>query len=472
MIQLGKGQVSNITVYNSGAMVTRTARVSLQKGLNVVRFSELSQAYELAYEASSSFGKVISVCHESCLSLEYNGEYSGKIQELKRVQNQLKEQAALANRMQEFWSSNSKVGDKATDAELQARADFVKAKQLQLAAEIIDSDFKLNKITKELDELEKMANLATRSNTLSACVISIFAADVGEAQIFLSAYTSSASWQPLYRLEKDDEGITVQLQAKVTQNTQEDWCNLPISFVTGFPSRNSVVREFTPEYIGEDPVIFTKARMSAVQNDARPMMMSENSFDSSIEQTEGENTLEFSPAFDITVKQGFSAIIELNSYVIKASYEYRCFASVDTTVYLLAKILPQSFLAARASVYIKGVFVGATNVSGVMHELTLGREPRITIERIIGNRYKSNKLMGGNKTECDFKLKITSGKTQKVDINIIDRLPVSSNKSIEVTPTALSGGSFDPSTGKLEYALTLSPQDKKELKISYTITQK
>jgi hypothetical protein len=56
-----------------------------------------------------------------------------------------------------------------------------------------------------------------------------------------------------------------------------------------------------------------------------------------------------------------------------------------------------------------------------------------------------------------------------VDIRLHDQIPLSQNSNIEVSAVELSGGNLDPATGKIRWDLKISPQETREIILTYTV---
>ncbi|KAF9077130.1 hypothetical protein BDP27DRAFT_1413583 [Rhodocollybia butyracea] len=112
------------------------------------------------------------------------------------------------------------------------------------------------KLRKEEEELnEEIAQEKTRivierqrqSNSMLCMQVSIglFAENEGEVELDLVYAVTSANWEAVYdirvNLESKDSPVTLLYKAAITQNTGEDWTNVPLTLETATPSYGLVI---------------------------------------------------------------------------------------------------------------------------------------------------------------------------------------------------------------------------------------
>jgi uncharacterized protein (TIGR02231 family) len=102
--------------------------------------------------------------------------------------------------------------------------------------------------------------------------------------------------------------------------------------------------------------------------------------------------------------------------------------------------------------------------------LSLGTDNNITVKREKRKDFTSRKVIGANKTETfSFLISVRNNKASAVKLTVNDQVPVSSNSSITVEVTELTGGKHDIGTGKVRWDLELKPQEKKDMVLTYTV---
>jgi uncharacterized protein (TIGR02231 family) len=134
----------------------------------------------------------------------------------------------------------------------------------------------------------------------------------------------------------------------------------------------------------------------------------------------------------------------------------------------------QSLLSGEATLYFENTFVGKSmlNVNQLTDTLTisLGTDPGILVKREKRKDFTSKKVIGANKTDTySFLVTVRNNKSNAIQITVNDQIPVSSNSSITVETSELSGGKVNNETGIVKWDIDLKPQEKKELVLTYSV---
>ncbi len=77
----------------------------------------------------------------------------------------------------------------------------------------------------------------------------------------------------------------------------------------------------------------------------------------------------------------------------------------------------------------------------------------------------------GSKTResLSYEITIRDTKPEAITISVEDRIPVSSDESIKVTPKDISGGKLDKETGIITWDLVLKSNETKKLRIDFEV---
>ena len=155
-------------------------------------------------------------------------------------------------------------------------------------------------------------------------------------------------------------------------------------------------------------------------------------------------------------------------------------------VYREAEI-PNPFAAPLHSgpveVFVDGALLATSSVDfvdrGGLLRLGLGVEERLRVARNARVEEGSAGLLGGSTTvDHHVTIDVASSLGHPVEIEVIDRIPVTSDKDIEVklvssTPVAaklLPGDRDDPVRGGLSWKIKVSPGEKQRIEIHYRVT--
>ncbi len=102
--------------------------------------------------------------------------------------------------------------------------------------------------------------------------------------------------------------------------------------------------------------------------------------------------------------------------------------------------------------------------------ISLGRDRNIQVSRNKVEEFNRKRSIGANFTESrGFTIQIRNRKSQAIKITVIDQIPVSVVSDIIVTPSQLSGGILDISTGKISWEFILNPQEQRDIAFQYEV---
>jgi TonB-dependent SusC/RagA subfamily outer membrane receptor len=162
---------------------------------------------------------------------------------------------------------------------------------------------------------------------------------------------------------------------------------------------------------------------------------------------------------------------------LNADFEYQAIPSLSENVFLIGKI--SNWYKAELSdgdvnVYLENSYVGKSLINTEQFKDTLdisfGIDNNLSIKRERIAEYTENQFIGSNRKETiGFKITTRNNKPYPVTTKIIDQIPVSTNREIQVEPLVISGGKLDVETGKIVWELTLNPNESKDFIIKYSV---
>ncbi len=153
---------------------------------------------------------------------------------------------------------------------------------------------------------------------------------------------------------------------------------------------------------------------------------------------------------------------------------------VDYKYYAVPKLIEEAFLTAEitnrkqlnlqsglSKIYFKGTYTGDAYIDGQNVEdtlqLSLGRDKDIVIER--SSKYNTNDRMvtGSKKEYINWEILARNTKSAAVQLVVIDQIPVSARKSVEIELLEAPGAKYDSETGEIKWELLLKANDKAQL---------
>ncbi|MAO16174.1 mucoidy inhibitor MuiA family protein [Muricauda ruestringensis] len=245
-------KIKEVTVYQNGAQITRTASCLLQEGSNEVIFTGLSHKIDESSIQISGLGSV------SILSIAYNINYLEKSEsnpKIKEWENQIKaleeEISLLKNTIagleeeEKVITSNRIVNGDSQVLDLERMKQigaYYRERITEIKNEIFKTNLNINTYNLEINDLrQQLAEANNGSQTPQGEITITFDAPITTTlNATLSYLVKDAGWVPNYDIKSSGLNAPISLAYKgnVYQNTGQDWKNVKISLSTGNPQYN------------------------------------------------------------------------------------------------------------------------------------------------------------------------------------------------------------------------------------------
>lgn len=241
--------IKDVTLYQQGVLVSRTARSIIPKGKSTLIFSGLSSKIDTkSIQAKiSNGGTIVSVTH----NIDYlnknkvSKEVSVLEQNRKRIEDSLKILKSFKTvyyNEREMILSNKSIGGKngVNVTDLQTAATFFRNRlsEIETKLNLIDRrtyQLRLNMmdIAKQLAELNAQLDMPS-----SVVKVVVSSEKQMEGNVKLEYIIDEAGWTPNYdvRIKDVDSPLSLTYKAKVFQNTGEEWKDVNMTLSTGNPS--------------------------------------------------------------------------------------------------------------------------------------------------------------------------------------------------------------------------------------------
>jgi len=162
---------------------------------------------------------------------------------------------------------------------------------------------------------------------------------------------------------------------------------------------------------------------------------------------------------------------------LDAFYSYESVPKLSENVFLIGKITDwykADLLEGFMNVFLENSFVGKSKLDPKEFTDTLkisfGVDNNLLIKRERLSEFSESQLLGLNKRETiAYKLLVRNNKTYAINLKLMDQIPVSTTKEIQVESVEISGGLLDSKTGKVSWDLKLDAGESKELLIKYSV---
>lgn len=507
-LRINNSEIKEVKIYQTGAMVTRSAKALVNPGNQEVVIDGLSPYINPQSINLKGTGDV------TILSVNFMNDYlketrkSKEITELEDLQDSLtnnikyiQNRNYALNETMSLLMANKSVGGHNNGVladELELVVEYFNKKMILLKDEILENQNKEKKIQDQLNKVNnQLANVRTKNNQTEGNIVVRVDAKQKTSISFEFSYVigSNVSWVPFYDLRSKNVNspMDVVYKAKVNQSTNEDWNNVKLKLSTGNPAEGGAKPQLSPWYL-----YFYELRqqyqMDGIRKDAMmaPAMISSTE---AVEKKENNNegrVLEWTQtvvnqnqlASEYEIMAPYSIPsnqtcyqVEIQKYTINSTYEYVSTPKLDVDAFLTARLTGWENLSltpGEANVYFDGAYVGGTwinpNETNDTLVVSLGRDKRIILKREKLKELSSNKLFGGTKERSFvYELTVKNAKSEALTIVLEDQIPITNDKEIDIKVNELSSGELDASTGFVKWKITLQPGETTKKKLGFTV---
>ena len=510
-----ESKITGVTVFLSGAQVTREASVSLPAGSRTIVFENLTQYINkssLQIKANNDAITILSVGHK--VNYLESHENDQRIAVLKDSLEKIRFNLDIRNSHQIVYkeektmllANKSIAGEQnGVDIEdLMEMADFYRERLQEIETKLLDirtSKTNLNKIISRLNKELKNAN-SPQGKYTSDVIVKVAAKVKSTTKFELSYITNNASWSPKYDIRTKDinEPIALTYKAEIAQNTGFDWKKVNIKLSTGNPSIKNTQPVVSPWHLAYyNDYKAKKNRAKGRTQNAQAYAEASDDYSnqgSSLEDydkmfySEGLSSADFTSvtqsnvnttfkiALPYTIKSnGESELIEIQNYDLPVGYQYFSAPKTDKDAFLLANIIEWGdyyLLPGYANVYFEGTYIGEsylnTNTTDDTLAVSMGRDKGIVITREkIKDFCKNARFAGKKKSTRGYEIKVRNNKPKAIEIEIVDQIPLSKIKEIEVEVLENSSAEYDETTGKLIWKLTIQPGEIAEVSFKFQV---
>jgi uncharacterized protein (TIGR02231 family) len=499
-------KINEVTVFLHGAQINRQARINVSKGMTTLAFRELpvnmdpqsiqargegnfvilSLLQQVNYLAGARKTEGVQALQDTLRMLE------GKVAQIGGRQSVLKGEEDMLTANRSLGGGDRTI----TVAELKLAADFyrerltgIRKDQIRLTTENTLLTQKIEKVRNQLNTLNADINKPT-----SEILVNISAAENSAITLWISYTVYDAGWFPVYDIRAKDVQNPVDLyyNARVFQNTGEDWDRVSVKLSTANPQQRGEKPVLQPWYVDfEQPVtlneVVTVGNRELKSAMAAPVAQDERAEEAAqaaataaslTEVSENQTNLEFSISvpYDIP-SDNKQYTIGIQESRLPAVYEYFCAPKLDREAFLVARITGWenlNLLSGEINLFFEGTYVGksALNVRNTTDtlDLSLGRDKSIIVTRVKMKDFTEQRTIGSNIRESRaWEISVRNTKKQALNLRLEDQLPVSMNKDISLEQQEYSGGTYDKETGRVVWRLKLEPSQEKKLRLSFAI---
>lgn len=500
--KLATSRVTAVTVYPNSALVTREVEVPTGKGTLEVVVTPLppQTVNSSLYTEGSDDIRVLATRFRTRQLMEDTREDVRKLEdELKQLQ-MAKEKlesdmtAVRANMLMVTKMENYTAVTTAASAE---KAALNSDSAIALAKYVMDTRREHSKelvgLQQQVQANQEKTEFARRQlgeltsgsrRTEQDAVIVVDKTDAAAGKVRLHYLVNAASWLPQYKIRAGmtaKEPLHVEYLAAVIQHTGEDWSRVNLVLSTAQPTLNAAPPDLHALNVtvlargSGAPTVPTSMDLGERSRNLRTQ--AQKDFNAK-KQSSGEGLVNTAAALDqswellnpeaavkrgcaLAVREGPSVmyhlaraltvpsrndeqIIEVARLEMKPAYYYKAVPVLTTHVYRLADLTNNSqlvLLPGEATMYIGTDFVGQMNLPlvavGEQFTVGFGVDPQLQVQRQMID--KSRSTQGGNQVlRYEYRILASSYKSEKVKLQVWDRLPHAESDTVGVSLTKTS----------------------------------
>lgn len=505
-----QSEITDVTVYQNGAKITNRATVSLKAGTNEIVVRNIPANIDQNSLQAQLLGNVVLLSATS-RTTKLEDEHlpqktrvlNDSLELLSRKVVWLNSEKAILEGELQVISSNQNLGGKEESVSVEeiikltnfyrSRVTDIKKKIFHADGDILGLNKKIKRIQERLQELSY-----SERKTIGEVVLSVSASKATSAKLRLSYLTYQASWSPIYdiRAGKAEGPVNLVYKANVAQSTGLNWENVNLTISTGNPQANNNRPIMYPWYINfYQPITYQeqnlrKSKAAPMQNmyqssvAKEEMVLGDAEFDEvpTIAYGVGVKSTRISAQYEIDVPQNIPSdnkvhMVAMKEYELSSKFLYHAVPKLDAGTYLIAKVADYgnyNLLAGQANLFFEGMYIGQsylnpiTTVDSMM--LSLGRDDKIIVKRNQLTDLTNRQTVGANVKETKaYEISVRNNNNFKIELDLMDQVPVAQNKDIEVKVEEVDGAKYNEVAGSIIWKLNIKPGETKKVKFVYTV---
>jgi uncharacterized protein (TIGR02231 family) len=491
-------RIDAVTVYPMGAEVVRVAKVQLEKGDHVIRFSDLpAGAVEgsIRVEGSAS-GKIEIGSVDTRRMFVPRADAEAVASERRQIEDEIEAlrdsravaeaevqaaeaQKALITNLTQLPTRPAPPAGASQGEDWTAVLALISAGSAEAQKALQAAQIRIRETDRKIEDLDKkLGTLAPEESERTEAKVFVTAQSALEADITVRYQVAHASWTPLYdvRLASGAKTVAPKIdlsrRASISQKSGESWDNIALTLSTTRPSAGAsapelrpLIVDFPPEVRPAPPMATAPAPMAEAgramdydgmaaseaapqeEADERPKLRKKKAaiVERPAEVVQAPFHALYAVAGRLTIPEtGEAKRVQLGAEAIEPTLTVRAVPKADPKAYLYAKFkLPKGspLLPGEASLFRDGTFVGAGRMPllspGEEHELGFGVDDLVRVRHAISAETRGETgLISTSRTDSrNFLISVKSMHERAIALVVLDQIPVSANQDIKVDLT-------------------------------------
>jgi uncharacterized protein (TIGR02231 family) len=521
-------KIDGVTVFPSGAEVTRAAKVRIEAGEHVVLFTDLpAQAVpgSIRVEGKST-GRLEIGSVDTRRVMVPRTDPAAQATERRRIEEaieKLRDERALVEAQQKAVQRQLALIEKLTElpqhpapvgAGGAAQPDWGQLLTLigqrsgEAQRSLLEFQLKFREIDRKIEDLEKkLATLTPAQVERTEVKVFVSAGNALEAELAIRYQVTSAGWTPYYdaRLATGGRSAPAKLalvrRASIQQRTGEDWVDVALQLSTTRPGSGTAAPELFPITVDFEPDIpvrpppvaapAPRARMEAERAGedavrsavpASPKLAAAPAIERQAQVEAAPFQVTFAVPGRLTVlATGEQKRAQLDAVDLDPTLVVRTAPRVNPKAFLYAKLAsPRAtpYLPGQVSLFRDGTFVGNGRLPqlapGEEFELGFGPDDNIRVRHaLVEEKRGESGLISASKTDVrNYRISVKNQHERPIQLSILDQIPVSQNQEIKVdlvTRVQPSRQNVDDKRGVLAWDFELKPDEERVLEFGYRV---
>lgn len=497
-------KLNQATVFLRGAELTNSATVNLPQGESQIIFTHVADHIDQKSLSISLDNDDVLIRSIDVQTVAVDPVYSGEAANLKAQIEAITTQIAELNikikvgddqlallKDQRFFGETTALSLEQSASKL----EFIRKQMSTILGENLAYQQQIEALTEKQGLLQTQfeENIPSNIGEQTQIVLNIETPKNLTSNMQVSYVTPDAGWSPSYdiRAKSIDKPINITYKADVIQNTGLDWDKVKLTLSSANPTRNITPPFLTPWLLSiydEYNQSYANNKMSASMDMAMPAapvaeISAVKKRSPDMANYVSTNTNGVNLSYDIALPFSLASTPKAKSITIKqadvdAKYRYTSTPKIAEEVYLQGQIDDWdrlNLLNGPANIYFMNSYVGNFYVNSNQLTETLdipfGVDDNIQISRVNNASVRNKPSFMGSSVEQkeSFLIKVRNTRNNDIKLSVYDQLPISRDTDIKVLNPEFTGGKLDEKENKIEWDLTLKPQEAVELPLSYTL---
>ena len=497
-----KTEVKEVSIYRRSATVIRAGIAKLEAGRNLAYIAGMTNTAD-AGTFLLKFPPTVKAVNMQLVHID-DVELSEE-KESEKIQERIAELAYrvnTCNMMAELRKTNSNFSYR-TDISLDAQEEYLK----KLPEELDKLHKEVTELTKAQELLNKELEEVKKEEEKPLIMVELITENAEEVPFLLQYQETSANWTPKYevRFNGTDKPLAVSMKAKISQSSKEDWKQVKVTLFSGNPVQTDAIPDLKstwlsfyepPQPVPASPMMgFMGMNMAAsmaagsaqamsassapamamMNMDAMKQMSAMQTEEATVSEEESMTAFELPNLRDV-LSDTSGNLADLKNFSVDAKYHVLCIPKMSDKSFMTAEIVSTDWPLppAKASVYLKDTFAGEFYVDSYSEtdtfNLSLGNDERLKVVRTeLPRKTQEALLKNQKKTQYAYKISILNNSSDSVNVKVLDQIPVSTEKTIVVETSDLSGGKLSEESGELSWELSAESKKETVLNVAYSV---